>query len=888
MPNISRNTYKINKGKGYVSLRLQQGVPLVDADINEMEDIRRFEHEDFIKSFVGNGVPDDDSGFCIQKIQGIIDDFKIGKGKLLVGGMCVNNENEEFNYLDQNPEEPLSIDENKTYIVYLDVWEEEVNYEIDNDLIYNKIGVETCTRIKRKWFVRVGTELPDTAAGSSFEGHTVYTLAELTRNGNNLEIEDRRRTGLKLSSLMDEIKESRGNNTKLDNRLDVSLTHEGQLKNSGGATGVVSFMNPRENPISRFINPGLGEGPICVILGLEKGENGPFFIGSKEISEILHYPNVDLGCVVFPSLGKFKVGIQRNDNGIEPIRVRWWAFRPAVDRSEISSEYMKVAELILDSDKKYTLRTGEILNLGGGYALTAKQVDVEGDKVWLEFSKDGESVAEAIIEVDGGNDWVVALDDIEEENDVIVLKVHVNQVFQGAVDSIAQIEGLWLIDYENAFTIKSGDTFGELKVTDIGYNFLEFRNYEQIRLSRDRSIELAEGLRIEVFDNEELKFYLVNRLKNIKTCTKRGFVKIGEEAAEYNYSNYPEFYYDPNNEGIFPEKMSFEISRNGDHWRVDESALKYNTLVQRTPYKYQEDGWEEGSYPALGFFAEKHVLLKNKAGISNISAKLLIDNDEKYTLRVGKMLDLGEGYALTAKHIDVEGGNVSLEFTKDGDFVADATIDVSSGRIEDKTWVVKLDNIEGENGVSVLRVHVNQVFQGAVDSIAQIEGLWLIDYENAMTIEVDQEFDELTLTEIRVDSLTFRNHSSIYLRKGETEGIAGDLKFRISNSEDLKYCLVKEKEYPEPVNCEIKGGLIERSVPIELDGDNFPGFFYDLERDVQTETLNIRFLDGRTIGVNNLVYRTEVKELEYKFQEGDWKGKKFNVVGFFGRKYVNF
>ncbi|AKB28953.1 hypothetical protein MSSIT_2234 [Methanosarcina siciliae T4/M] len=44
----------------------------------------------------------------------------------------------------------------------------------------------------------------------------------------------------------------------------------------------------------------------------------------------------------------------------------------------------KLAMLVLDSDDKYTLRTGEILDLGEGYILEAKQVDVDGEKVWLE------------------------------------------------------------------------------------------------------------------------------------------------------------------------------------------------------------------------------------------------------------------------------------------------------------------------------------------------------------------------------------------------------------------------------------------------------------------------------------------------------------------------
>ena len=70
MANISRNTFE--KLKHYVSVRLQQGVPLLDADWNEMEDIRRFELQAFLKWFVGNGVPAGNDGFRILPVAGQI------------------------------------------------------------------------------------------------------------------------------------------------------------------------------------------------------------------------------------------------------------------------------------------------------------------------------------------------------------------------------------------------------------------------------------------------------------------------------------------------------------------------------------------------------------------------------------------------------------------------------------------------------------------------------------------------------------------------------------------------------------------------------------------------------------------------------------------------
>src|SRR6266571_2726350 len=41
----------------YLGVRLQQGVPIIDRDWNEMEDIRKFELRAFLKWFIGDGVP---------------------------------------------------------------------------------------------------------------------------------------------------------------------------------------------------------------------------------------------------------------------------------------------------------------------------------------------------------------------------------------------------------------------------------------------------------------------------------------------------------------------------------------------------------------------------------------------------------------------------------------------------------------------------------------------------------------------------------------------------------------------------------------------------------------------------------------------------------------
>ena len=68
MGDFSRSTF--NQVKHYIGIRLQQGVPLVDADWNELEDIRRFEVQAFLRWFVGDGVPAGNEGFQITAAAG--------------------------------------------------------------------------------------------------------------------------------------------------------------------------------------------------------------------------------------------------------------------------------------------------------------------------------------------------------------------------------------------------------------------------------------------------------------------------------------------------------------------------------------------------------------------------------------------------------------------------------------------------------------------------------------------------------------------------------------------------------------------------------------------------------------------------------------------------
>ncbi|MDP2216054.1 MAG: S-layer protein domain-containing protein, partial [Methanolobus sp.] len=304
----------------------------------------------------------------------------------------------------------------------------------------------------------------------------------------------------------------------------------------------------------------------------------------------------------------------------------------------------KLSKLLLDSSSKYTLRTGTALQLPEGYALTAKQIDVEGNKVWMEFTKDGEFVEDEILDVSNGTIvWTYEADDIAGEDDVVVMRVAVTNVFQGQVDSLAVIEGVWLMDYENVMELETDDTFDKLELVNIGTSTLEMENANSITLTRDKVISIAQGMSFKVADDSAVRFYVMKMFTEPGTYEIRGEVVSGTGAQSWTATNFAGFYYDLD-EDISTETMDIAAISTRT---IAAGDLMYNTSIAAVDYASSN---LNGQYNVMGLFAEKYVPLDNNT--PDKLSKLLLDSSSKYTLRTGTALQLPEGYALTAKQID--------------------------------------------------------------------------------------------------------------------------------------------------------------------------------------------------------------------------------------------
>ncbi|MDW7731846.1 MAG: S-layer protein domain-containing protein, partial [Methanolobus sp.] len=235
-----------------------------------------------------------------------------------------------------------------------------------------------------------------------------------------------------------------------------------------------------------------------------------------------------------------------------------------------------LVKLLLDSDDKYTLRTGSALELPNGYELTAKQIDVDGNKVWMELSKDGEFIEDEVLNVEGGNAATWTYDaDVGDTDDVIVFRVLVTQVFQGQVDSLAVVEGLYLVDYEDVLSLETGDEFGELEIDTLSSS-IEMSSTGAVTLSRDDTVDIAEGMKFQVADNSTIRFYVMKEYTEPGTYEVRGSVATG--AATWTPASFAGFFYDIDDD-IGSEELAV-LSISGTR-TIPEGNLTYSTAIEQ-------------------------------------------------------------------------------------------------------------------------------------------------------------------------------------------------------------------------------------------------------------------------------------------------------------------
>lgn len=197
-----------NLSKGYVGLHIEQGVPILDRDLNLLNDLITATVRSIVMRYIGSGLASGAQGFAIQAIPAA-NNFRIAAGTpppgtCLVGGIEVSIA-ADLNYAAQPGVRALTTPSAgqpnpREDTVFLDVALETVDGASDADLLNAAdIGIQTSVRLRPTWVVRVaeGAATPPPAA----PGHVHYVLARLTRPRNVAEIQAAQITDLRQTRL---------------------------------------------------------------------------------------------------------------------------------------------------------------------------------------------------------------------------------------------------------------------------------------------------------------------------------------------------------------------------------------------------------------------------------------------------------------------------------------------------------------------------------------------------------------------------------------------------------------------------------------------------------------------------------------------------------------
>jgi len=191
-------------------------------------------------------------------------------------------------------------------------------------------------------------------------------------------------------------------------------------------------------------------------------------------------------------------------------RVEFWMGERYVAINGKANKLAKPLVEFNDTDIK-TLSTGEPWDLGGGFTLTAQQIDLEGAKVWMTIEKNGIELDSEVIGT-GGHDLqdrvYTYTEDVAGEDDIPIFSCYVSAVFRGTDSNIVQVKYVFLIDNE-VLQIGIGECYGNMQVTSVTSTQVTLGNQNNIYLSQSPSTcQIMGNLSFKTADNASaIEFY---------------------------------------------------------------------------------------------------------------------------------------------------------------------------------------------------------------------------------------------------------------------------------------------------------------------------------------------------------------------------------------------
>ncbi|MFB3763803.1 MAG: S-layer protein domain-containing protein [Methanotrichaceae archaeon] len=462
----------------------------------------------------------------------------------------------------------------------------------------------------------------------------------------------------------------------------------------------------------------------------------------------------------------------------------------------------ELREILIDSNDVHILTYNSTMSLQNGYVLALREISESGDVANLVLFKNRKPVHMAA--VSSGDTYVFKI-----QNMPIIL-VHLSKVMRGDGTGVVETDGVFEVSDAPVIRLLEGTKLGNMELTDLSENLIEFRNDRDLTLTQNSNVPLLDGLELVVLDEPNLIYYPQGGISEYGVQEIRGPAftgnstiplhsssgeVIGNFSARWNSANFSGFFFDPEDalgrETLTVEKLSdntigqaVPVIRNNTFYGIS-GGLQYNTIVEESPFKFKPWGY----YYVIGFLGLPWFAgyeQETSSEIGNVSTiqqyrviQIIYDSDQNIPLNTSRSLTLGEGYVFSLVSVNKDKAAVAL--WKDGLLVETAILRSNS------TYIYK-KNVGDVTDLPIIAVHVQNVFNDGMDDTIMINGLFQISEKNYLPIDFGRKFGDLIILPTPPGYISMANlDDSISLSRNKSTSIWPGMYIRSGDNDTLRY-----------------------------------------------------------------------------------------------------
>jgi S-layer protein (TIGR01567 family) len=477
----------------------------------------------------------------------------------------------------------------------------------------------------------------------------------------------------------------------------------------------------------------------------------------------------------------------------------------------------ELRHVLMDEKDVHTLTYNSTLSLQDGYVLVLAGISEKNDVANFVLLKNGKPVDIAVVSIGGTY--------VHEIDDVPVLLVHLANAMRGENLGFAEVDGIFQVSDEPDVKLFEGGRIGNLELTDLSEEGIEFQNDKALTFTRNAVISLTGDMVIVVIDDPKLFYYPEGGFFDYGVHEIRGPtfnatsaipVLLGEyrssAIARWNAENYSGFYFDPEKklgaENLVLYRVQGRTVLPPSRPRVDETnktavqeGFQYTSFLQ--PKQFEFKPW--GSYFVISFlgnqwFAGYNSSLQGRRATQSLLENeylgmVLMDREPKGIVLAGNYT-LAEGYEMRIR--DVEKDSIFLQLLKNGDQVDSSVVKSNS------TYIFKKD-LGDINDMPIIMVHVSNVFDNGTQRFATIDGIFQISDQYLLPVEPGLGMGELEIVSVQPNVIVMVNNDYVNLNRDSTTTIGPGMNIRVADNETLRYYLYADQYVvPKPLPPQIQ------------------------------------------------------------------------------------